>query len=68
MMVFCNFIEIEDETKKLVRVKVVPFGVLYSCVKFRRLKMGDPVLFCPLGAMKLGVQQKKVTASAILVW
>ena len=44
------------------------FEVLYNWVKFRRLKMGDPVynrgkvlesahveLFCPLGAMKLGV-------------
>ena len=43
MMVFCNFLEIKAETKKVVGVKVVPFGVLYSCVKFRRLKMGDPV-------------------------
>ena len=43
MMVFCNFLEIKAETKKVVRVKAVPFGVLYSCVKFRRLKMGDPV-------------------------
>ena len=43
MMVFCNFIEIKAETKKVVGVKVVSFGVLYSCVKFRRLKMGDPV-------------------------
>ena len=43
MMVFCNFLEIKAETKKVVGVKVVPFWVLYSCVKFRRLKMGDPV-------------------------
>ena len=43
MMVFCNFLEIKAETKKVVGVKVVPLGVLYSCVKFRRLKMGDPV-------------------------
>ena len=43
IMVFCNFLEIKAETKKVVGVKVVPFGVLYSCVKFRRLKMGDPV-------------------------
>ena len=43
MMVFCNFLEIKAETKKVVGVKVVPFGILYSCVKFRRLKMGDPV-------------------------
>ena len=42
-MVFCNFLEIKAETKKVVGVKVVPFGVLYSCMKFRRLKMGDPV-------------------------
>ena len=42
-MVFWNFLEIKAETKKVVGVKVVPFGVLYSCVKFRRLKMGDPV-------------------------
>ena len=44
-MVFCNFLEIKAETKKVVGVKVVPFRVLYSCVKFRRLKMGDPVYF-----------------------
>ena len=43
MMVFCNFLEIKAETKKVVGEKVVPFGVLYSCVKFRRFKMGDPV-------------------------
>ena len=43
MMVFCNFLEYKAESKKVVGVKVVPFGVLYSCVKFRRLKMGDPV-------------------------
>ena len=43
MMVFCNFLEIKAESKKVVKVKVVPFGVLYSCVKFRHLKMGDPV-------------------------
>ena len=43
MMVFCNFLEIKAEIKKVVGVKVVSFGVLYSCVKFRRLKMGDPV-------------------------
>ena len=43
MMVFCNFLEIKAETKKVVGVKVVSFGFLYSCVKFRRLKMGDPV-------------------------
>ena len=43
MMVFCNFLEIKAETKKVVGVKVVPFGVLYSCVKSRRLKMGDHV-------------------------
>ena len=42
-MVFCNFLEIKAETKKVVGVKVVSFGVFYSCVKFRRLKMGDPV-------------------------
>ena len=42
-MVFCNFLEIKAETKKVVGVKVVAFGVSYSCVKFRRLKMGDPV-------------------------
>ena len=42
-MVFCNFLEIKAEAKKVVGVKVVSFGVLYSCVKFRRLKMGDPV-------------------------
>ena len=42
-MVFCNFLEIKAETKKVVGVKVVPFGVLYSCGEFRRLKMGDPV-------------------------
>ena len=46
MMVFCNFLEIKAETKKVVGVKVVPFEVLYSCVKFRRLKMGDPVYVC----------------------
>ena len=33
----------QGRSKKSGRVKVVPFGVLYSCVKFRRLKMGDPV-------------------------
>ena len=43
MMFFCNFLEIKAETKKVVGVKVVPFGALYSCVKFRRLKMGDRV-------------------------
>ena len=43
MMVFCNFLEIKAETKKVVGVKVVPFGVVYSSVKFRRLKMGYPV-------------------------
>ena len=43
MMLFYNFPEIKAKTKKVVGVKVVPFGVLYSCVKFRRLKMGDPV-------------------------
>ena len=42
-MVFCNFLEIKAETKKVVGIQVVPFGVLYSCVKFRRLKMGDSV-------------------------
>ena len=42
-MVFCNFLEINAQTKKVVGVKVVPFWVLYSCVKFRRLKMGEPV-------------------------
>ena len=42
-MVFRNFLEIKAEPKKVVGVKVVPFGVLYSCVKFRRLNMGDPV-------------------------
>ena len=41
-MVFCNSLEIKAETKKVVGVKVVPFGVLYSCVKLRRLGMGDP--------------------------
>ena len=40
---FFNFLEINAESKKVVGVKVVPFGVLYSCVKFRRLKMRDPV-------------------------
>ena len=48
MMIFCNFLEIKAETKKVVGVKVVSFGVLYSCVKFRRLKMGDPVYFAVL--------------------
>ena len=43
MMFFCNFLEITTETKKVVGVKVVIFGILYSCVKFLRLKMGDPV-------------------------
>ena len=43
MMVFYKYPEIKAEAKKAVGVKVVPFGVLYSCVKFRRLKMGDPV-------------------------
>ena len=43
MMDFCNFSEIKAETKKVVGEKVVSFEVLYSCVKFRRLKMGDPV-------------------------
>ena len=43
MMFFCNFLEIKAESKKVVGVKVVPFMVLYSCVKFRRLKIGDPV-------------------------
>ena len=42
-MVFGNFLEIKAETKKVVGVKVVPFGVLYSCVKFLHLKMGDSV-------------------------
>ena len=42
-IVFCNFLEIKAEIKKVVGVKVVPFRVLYSCVKFQRLKMGDPV-------------------------
>ena len=42
-MVFCNFLEIKAETKKVVGVKFVSFGVFYSCVEFRRLKMGDPV-------------------------
>ena len=42
-MVFCNFLEIKAETKKVVGVKVVQLGVFYSCVKFRRLKMGDTV-------------------------
>ena len=36
---FCNFLEIKAERKKIVGVKFVPFEVLYSCVKFRRLKM-----------------------------
>ena len=53
MMVFCNFLEIKAETKKVVGVKVVPFGVLYSCVKFRRLKMGDPVYGDILNFFKL---------------
>ena len=43
MMVFCNFLEIKAETKKVVGVKVVRFWILYSCVKFRRLNMEDPV-------------------------
>ena len=34
MMVFCNFLDIKAETKKVVGVKVVPFG---------RLKTDDPV-------------------------
>ena len=42
---YLNFLEIKAETKKEVGVKVVPFGVLYSCAKFRHLKMGDPVYF-----------------------
>ena len=42
MMVFSNFLEVKAE-KKGLGVKVVLFGVLYNCVKFRRLKMGDPV-------------------------
>ena len=42
MMVFCNFLEIKAETKKVKGVKVVSFKVLYSFVKFRRLKMGNP--------------------------
>ena len=40
-MIFCNLLEIKAQTKKVVGVKVISFGVL--CVKFRRLKMGDPV-------------------------
>ena len=51
-MDFCNFLEIKAETKKVVRVKVVPFGVLYSCVQFRRLKMGDPVYIFGRGLSK----------------
>ena len=51
MMVFCNFLEINAETKKVVGVKVVPFGVLYRCVKFRRLKMGDPVYLEKFGVL-----------------
>ena len=40
---FLQFSRNQAETKKVVGVKVVSFGVLYSRVKFRRLKMGDPV-------------------------
>ena len=40
---FLQFSRNQRRNKKVVGVKVVPFGVLYSCVKFRRLKMGDPV-------------------------
>ena len=36
---FCNFLEIKAVIKKVVWVKVVPFGVLQSSVKFRRLNM-----------------------------
>ena len=43
MMVFCNFLAIKAETKKVVGINVVSFEFLYNCVKFRRLKMGDPV-------------------------
>ena len=64
-MVFCNFLEIKAETKKVVGVKVVPFGVLYSCVKFRRLKMGDPIYkalmllnFCGNRGRGLGARNK----------
>ena len=38
---FLQFSRNQGRNKKVVGVKVVPFGVLYSCVKFRRLKMGD---------------------------
>ena len=37
MIVFCNFLEIMAETKKVVGVNVDQFGVLYSYVKLRRL-------------------------------
>ena len=51
MMFFCNFPEIKAVTKKVVGVKAVPFGALYSCVKFRRLKMGDNVFRSIQGVM-----------------
>ena len=60
-MFFCNFLEIKAETKKLVGVKVVSFRILYSCVKFRRLKMGDPVY-------KLhGNKDEKFTSRSIII-
>ena len=48
----------------MVGVKVVQSGVLYSCVKFRRLKMGDPVYNMEsIGSHETGSTAKKVTAS-----
>ena len=38
MMVFCKYLEINAETKKLEGVKVVPFWVLYSWLTFDSLK------------------------------
>ena len=43
IIVFCNFLGIKTETKKVVRLKVVPNWVFYSCVKYGRLNLGDPV-------------------------
>ena len=43
MIVFCNFLEIKAEMKKVEGAKLVPNWVYYSCVKYGRLNRGVPV-------------------------
>ena len=45
MIVFCNFLEIKAETKKSGKGKSCSNWVLYSCVKYERLKLVPCIAF-----------------------